>query len=346
MAVHERQVIIVGGGPVGVGLALELGLRGVEVTVLEQRRELSSIPKGQGLSQRTLEHMARWGIEEELRAARVMPRDLEIGQVTIYRDLLSDHFHAKPTREVVQHFYARDNERLPQYLTEQVMRARAHELPNIDLRLGARVVDVQQDGLRTSVRLDDGEQFTGQFLVGCDGGRSIVRDSSNIDRRGTDWDELVTLIVFRSRHLDTELRRRFPVRSTYRIMHPDLQGYWRFFGRVDADEQFFFHAPVPEDQNETNFDPQAALDAAAGFPVRAEIDHVGFWDLRVQVATSYRSGNTFIAGDAAHTHPPYGGFGLNNGLEDAVNLGWKLAASLEGWGGEALLDSYDLERRP
>jgi len=80
--------------------------------------------------------------------------------------------------------------------------------------------------------------------------------------------------------------------------------------------------------------------------VHAEIDHVSFWDLRVQVAETYRSKRVFIAGDAAHTHPPYGGFGVNNGLEDAVNLGWKLTAVLGGWGGEALLDSYSQERRP
>jgi hypothetical protein len=75
-------------------------------------------------------------------------------------------------------------------------------------------------------------------------------------------------------------------------------------------------------------------------------EHVGFWDLLVAVADTYQAGRLFIAGDAAHSHPPYGGFGLNNGLEDAVNLGWKLAARLNGWGGKALLDSYTLERRP
>ena len=85
---------------------------------------------------------------------------------------------------------------------------------------------------------------------------------------------------------------------------------------------------------------------ATGFPFKAEFDHVGFWDLRVAVAEKYQVGRVFIAGDAAHSHPPYGGFGLNNGLEDAVNLGWKLAARLDGWGGDALLQSYSDERRP
>src|SRR5690606_17810542 len=93
-------------------------------------------------------------------------------------------------------------------------------------------------------------------------------------------------------------------------------------------------------------DVHRLLEVAAGFSFACEFDHVGFWDLRIMVATRYRAGRVFVAGDAAHSHPPYGGFGLNAGLEDAVNLGWKLAARLQGWGGEALLDSYDQERRP
>ena len=88
------------------------------------------------------------------------------------------------------------------------------------------------------------------------------------------------------------------------------------------------------------------MQEAAGFKFACELDHVGFWDLRVAVAEHYQVGRVFIAGDAAHSHPPYGGFGLNNGLEDAANLGWKLAATLQGWGGDALLRSYSEERRP
>ena len=121
--------------------------------------------------------------------------------------------------------------------------------------------------------------------------------------------------------------------TTYRALDPELQGYWMFFGRVDVGEGWFFHAPVPNDANLEDYDFQALLNRAAGFAnSRAEFDHVGFWDLRVAVADAYRKGRLFIAGDSAHSHPPYGGFGLNNGLEDIVNLGWKLAAVLQGWG--------------
>src|SRR6185312_6174084 len=132
----------------------------------------------------------------------------------------------------------------------------------------------------------------------------------------------------------------------YRVLHPDLKGYWQFFGRIDVGEGFFFHAPVARDTKREGFDFRAPLRQAAGFDFACDIDYSGFWQLRNAVADTYRNGRVFIAGDAAHTHPPYGGFGLNNGLEDSINLGWKLAARLEGWGGEGLLDSYSAERQP
>jgi hypothetical protein len=155
----------------------------------------------------------------------------------------------------------------------------------------------------------------------------------------------MVLVMFRSRELHEGLKR-FPARSTYRVMRPELKGYWQFFGRIDVGEGWFFHAPVPPDTTKDNFDFHGLIQEAAGFPFACEFDHVGFWDLRVAVADRYQVGRVFIAGDAAHSHPPYGGFGLNNGLEDVANLGWKLAATLQGWGGDALLRSYGEERRP
>jgi hypothetical protein len=166
-----------------------------------------------------------------------------------------------------------------------------------------------------------------------------------INRSGSDFDQKMLLAVFRSKELH-EAFKRFPDRTTYRAMDPELQGYWMFFGRVDVGESWFFHAPVPLDTTTENYDFQALLNRAAGFEFTAEFDHVGFWDLKIAVADEYQVGRVFIAGDAAHSHPPYGGYGLNSGLEDITNLGWKLAAVLDGWGGPSLLSSYSEERRP
>jgi 2-polyprenyl-6-methoxyphenol hydroxylase-like FAD-dependent oxidoreductase len=349
LVAKRHQVIIVGGGPVGVALAVHLGLRGISCTLVEPRTELGRIPKGQNLTHRTLEHFYFWGIVDELRAARFLPPGFAIGEITSYGNLNSPYWHAPAGRELVHDYYFQRNDRLPQYQMEKVLRAKLVTLPTVEARFGwtATAVDQGAGGVRVTIASDGrSEVLEGDYVVGCDGGHSMVREQIGIPRSGHDFDQLMVLIVLRSRELHEGLNKRFPPKSIYRAMHPDLNGYWKFFGRIDVGEGFFFHAPVPRDTTRDNFDFLGLLHEAAGFKFACEFDHVGFWDLRVAVAERYQVGRAFIAGDAAHSHPPYGGFGLNNGLEDAVNLGWKLAARLQGWGGETLLASYGEERRP
>jgi 4-hydroxyisophthalate hydroxylase len=373
------DVAIVGGGPVGVALAVELGQRAIPCVLIERHLQPQRIPKGQGLTNRTLEHFYFWRCVDELRAARVMPPGYPIGNVTTYGTLASPYFHALGTRgsqgrgAEVQDFYFQRNERLPQYCTEAVLRDRLKQLPSVTTLFSWTAERVEQDAAGTSITIRpsiegegpfyswsaDTEQQTSagdsgvegrrvlrsKYAVGCDGGKSLVRESMGIDRGGRNFDQRMVLAVFRSTELH-EFTHRFPPATTYRVMKPELQGYWQFFGRIDVGEGFFFHAPVPASATPDNFDYLGLLHDAAGFPFHAEFDHIGFWDLRIMVASQYSLGRMFIAGDACHQHPPYGGFGLNTGLEDAVNLGWKLGATLQGWGGQRLLDSYDQERRP
>lgn len=343
------QVVIVGGGPVGVALAVQLGMRGITCGLVETRTDSGRIPKGQNLTHRTLESFYFMGLVDELRAVRLMPPGFAIGEITTYRDLNSPHFHAPQGRSMVHDYYFQRNDRLPQYQMEKVLRAKMDALPGVEARFGwtAKTVEQDHDGVRVAIEKgSEKETWEADYVVGCDGGHSLVREQIGIARTGTDFDELMALIVFRSKEFHEGLKQRYPERSTYRAMHPELKGYWKFFGRIDVGEGFFFHAPVPKNTTRENFDFTKMLHEAAGFPFRVEYDHVGFWDLRVAVAEKYQVGRCFIAGDAAHSHPPYGGFGLNNGLEDAVNLGWKLAAKLQGWGGDTLLESYSEERRP
>jgi hypothetical protein len=182
-------------------------------------------------------------------------------------------------------------------------------------------------------------------VVGCDGSRSTVREQAGITQSRSDHDRLMVLLVFRSTGLH-RLLERYPGKSFYCVLHPELHGYWKFFGRVDLGNTWFFHAPIPADASRENFEFKGLLQEAVGAEFDVEFEHIGFWDLRFAIAENYRAGRVFIAGDAAHSHPPYGGYGVNSGFEDAVNLSWKLAATLQGWGGSLLLDSYSAERQP
>jgi 2-polyprenyl-6-methoxyphenol hydroxylase-like FAD-dependent oxidoreductase len=343
------QVIIVGGGPVGVALAVDLGLRGIRCALIERRLEPPRIPKGQNLTQRSMEHFYAWGVADEVRAARLLPPSYPMSGIVAYRDLANDYWYAPPLREIVNSYYFQENERLPQYRTEQVLRRRLAQLTNVDARFGWMAQKIEQDarGVRVTIAQDGAARqvIEADYVVGCDGGHSMVREQIGIERGGSDFNQLMVLALFRSRELHAKLER-FPPRSTYRVLHPDLKGYWQFFGRVDVGESWFFHSPVPANTTRDNYDFHGLLEKAVGFPFACEFDYVGFWDLRISVAEKYRVGRAFIAGDAAHSHPPYGAYGLNNGLDDVANLGWKIAATLAGWGSDRLLASYTEERRP
>jgi 2-polyprenyl-6-methoxyphenol hydroxylase-like FAD-dependent oxidoreductase len=346
----RSQVVIVGGGPVGAALAVELGQRGISCALVERRREPQRIPKGQNLTQRSVEHFYFWGVADKLRAARLLPPSYPMSGIVAYRDLSSEYWYAPPLREIVNSYYFQNNERLPQYQSEYVLRARLAELDNVEARFGWIAETIAQDdnGVRVAIVEDGGgkrEILQADYAIGCDGGHSMVRKEAGIERGGADFNELMVLALFRSCELHEKLKR-FPPRSTYRVIHPDLRGYWQFFGRVDVGESWFFHSPVPADTTRDNYDFHGLLQKAAGFSFTCDFDYVGFWDLRIAVAEKYQAGRVFIAGDAAHSHPPYGAYGLNSGLDDAVNLGWKLAATLKGWGSDALLRTYTEERHP
>src|SRR5262245_56897805 len=190
----RHQVIIVGGGPVGVALAVDLGLRGISCAIVETRTGLSQIPKGQNLTQRTLEHFHFWGVVDEIRAARLMPPGYPIGEVTAYGSLASDWWHAPPGRELVRPYYFQDNERLPQYCVEEVLRRRMAALPGVTSRFGWTATKVEQDGAcaRVSVVEEGGSgraTLEADYVVGCDGGHSLVRGQAGIERGGTDFDQ-------------------------------------------------------------------------------------------------------------------------------------------------------------
>jgi 4-hydroxyisophthalate hydroxylase len=288
------QVVIVGGGPVGVALAVELGQREISSVVVERRLEPQRIPKGQNLTQRSAEHFYYWGVADELKAARMLPPSYPMSGIVAYRDLNNEYWYAPPLREIVNSYYFQENERLPQFQTEQVLRKRLAQLPYAETRFGwvAETIEQNDSGVRVTIAQDGGagrEILEADYVVGCDGGHSTVREQIGIERGGADFNQLMVLALFRSRELHEKLQR-FPPRSTYRVIHPDLKGYWQFFGRVDVGESWFFHSPVPANTTRESYDFQGLMEKAAGFTFTCDFDYVGFWDLRISVAEKYQVG--------------------------------------------------------
>ena len=242
-----------------------------------------------------MEHFHFWGAEKQVRAARTIPREYGIGGLTAYGTLLGPYSYDWMQRELVRPFYFTDNERLPQYATEAVLRRRVAELACVEALYGWSASEVSQDdggaGVRITERAGSGQRrLRADYLVGCDGSRSTVREQAGIAQTLSDHDRLMVLLVFRSQGLHGLLEQRHPGKSFLSVLHPELQGYWKFFGRVDLGSTWFFHAPVPAGTTRDNFDFRRQIYEAAGAEFDVEFQHIGFWDLRFAVADSYGIG--------------------------------------------------------
>ncbi|HEX7954707.1 MAG TPA: FAD-dependent monooxygenase, partial [Burkholderiales bacterium] len=233
----EAGVIVIGGGPVGLGLAVELGQAEVPTLVLERNLVPSPIPKGQNLTQRTLEHFHFWRAEDALRDAQSIPASQGQGGLTAYGSLLSGIHYDWLQRDLVGDYYYTRNGRLPQYATERVLRERVAELPHVMFKPGWRVVSVVQDedGVAVVARQEGADicrTFHAEFAVDCDGSHSLVREAAGIGQSLDDRNRLMALVLFRSQGLNA-LLERFPGKSFFNVLAPALEGYWQFFGRVD-----------------------------------------------------------------------------------------------------------------
>ncbi|MFC8228873.1 FAD-dependent monooxygenase [Streptomyces sp. NPDC057287] len=341
------QVLVAGGGPVGLSAAMELGRRGVDCLIVEPRRTVSRArPRCKTLNVRTMEHLRRWGLADRLRARA--PLHTSWSQDVVFCTSLSGRELSRFTGVLglvpEGDRFPEIGQQAPQYVLEEVLREAFDELGTGRLVLGSRVVAVRQNDDSVSVTVEDGSGnssvVTADYVIGSDGPRSVVREQIGSRYLGGEALRPNFGMVFESTELSDHVRHGPAVQ--YWIVNPSAPA---LVGPLDRNGTWWGIA-FGVDREAGEREARRIIDGVAGRPVRATVLSTDPWTARMQIVDRMSHGRVFLAGDAAHLNPPFGGHGLNTGIGDAVDLGWKLAAVLAGWGGSALLDSYESERRP
>ncbi|WP_345944785.1 FAD-dependent monooxygenase [Variovorax sp. dw_954] len=346
----DRRVLIVGAGPTGLALAIELGHRSIPCLLVERNPRVGFAPRAKTTNLRTREHMRRWGIADKLKAQS--PLGIDYPSNVLFVTRLAGHELARFENALYcapgkNPLYSEHSQWIPQYTLEEVMRAHAQTLPGVEIRFNCELQGFEQDGSRVISRIRDtaaGKDFTvrSDYMVGADGARSFVRDAIGAKMEGNYGLSRNYNVVFHAPGL-AQAHRHGPAIMYWQV-NADVPS---IIGPMDRGEKWFFMpTAVPKD---ANFDVNAAPDLirkATGIDLPYEVLSSDEWVASSLVADTYRDRRVFLAGDACHLHPPMGGYGMNMGVADGVDLGWKLAAMVQGWGGPRLLDSYAAERAP
>lgn len=347
----RATVVVAGGGPAGLACAMELGLQGVEVLVLEPRREVSpDRPRAKTTSVRTMEHLRRWGIAEELRAAAPLPvswsQDAVFCTTLLGREItrITNCFGLSPARSDA---FAESGQQVSQAVFEQALRSALGRLPSVQLALGWSLTDGVDSDHAVVVTASDDDGATrvvqADFLLGCDGARSRTRQILGARYEGTADSRPNFNMVFQAPTLASLVPHGPAVH--YWILDAAVPGV---MGRLDLDGRWWAGA-LGVSEATGSADPTRLIRAMAGpgaEDVDIEIVSTDPWTARMLLADTYGRGRIFLVGDAAHQNPPWGGHGFNTCIGDAVNIGWKLAAVLQGWADASLLHTYEAERRP
>ncbi|WP_354055859.1 FAD-dependent oxidoreductase [Bradyrhizobium sp. RT6a] len=359
------SVLIVGGGPCGLMLANELGRRGVSAILVDEKPGTAFNPQANATQARSMEHYRRLGFADEIRREG-LPADYptDVAYFTRYTGYELARFQLPSSSragELVKGMSgswsaAELPHRVSQKYVEAVLRRHAERIPGVKLNYGHRLIGYVEsgDGIVADVEcLDDGSRFQirADFLVGADGPRSMVRQSLGIAYGGETG---MQRDFMGGRMLAVYLRSPGFYASIphakawmYNCFNGDRRA---FMASVNGHDEFAFHTQLRFDENETAItidEAKAAFQRACGAPIDCEVLSFLTWTAgHALVANGMQRGRVFLGGDAAHLFTPTGGLGYNTAIEDAVNLGWKLASVVKGVSPAGLLDSYEVERRP
>jgi putative polyketide hydroxylase len=350
----DADVLVVGGGPVGHAMALQLGQTGISTLVVERKPSRAIHPKALGVHARTMEFYRQWGIADKLTNLGLRAEEaqgfawmtrvtgIELGRVMFTDDpgMLETWSRQSAERTTM----------VSQVRIEQVLAEAVAELPTVELRFGTAMAQLQQDDLGVTATLVT--RSTGQrslvrtrYVVAADGVRGPTRRLLGISEEADEPYGQSVNVYFRSARLN-ELKAGRPY-ILWWIVNADSPGtFWpigwenRWIYNFEAD------LSRPADYADEEYCSERIRAASGDVNLDVEIIEVLRWDHECAVASEWRRGRVFLAGDAAHRFPPHGGFGLNSGVQDTVNLAWKLIAVLRGQAGDELLDSYESERRP
>lgn len=345
----QTQMLVIGAGPVGLSLAIELGLRNIAVTLVEQRLRTGAQPRAKTTNARSMQHMRRWGIADALRAVAPLPydypTDIVFTTALFGRTLavIENAFEGAKRRDPR---FPEPAQWVPQYTVEKVLHEKIAKLPSVRLLSGTVLEEFTQSAGGVSATVHDLASDTrrtihAEYLVGADGARSRVRSIMGAKMQGDHaFGHNYNLIV-----RIPELAKSAPAQRAimYWVVNPEAPGV---LSPLDGNDVWAFGIMLPPGVKEiSDDDVKQRICAAVGRPVEMEILERDIWAAHRLIADHYRDRSVFLAGDACHLHPPYGGYGMNLGIADGVDLGWKLSAVLGGWGGHTLLESYEQERR-
>ena len=336
-----------GAGPVWLTLAVDLGRRGVRCILIEQKDAPQFLPKMERCNARTMEIYRRMGLAERIRSAgfpREAPMDVFIVTSLVEPPLL--HLPYPSVAQAQDQIAVCSDGTLPlepyqlisQYTLEPLLKSVAETMPTVSVRYDCEFLSFEQDegSVRAKVRTKNGvAQLEANYLVGCDGGSSAVRRQLGIKLQG----EANLLQLRQALYRCDDLFERIPIRKGRHYHVADAHS--TFLIVQDSTRHFTLHSVVESDEEmKTMFERTVAM------PVQYEMLSCAPWRQNLVLADRYGDGRVLLAGDAVHLMIPTGGLGMNSGVGDAVDLSWKLAATLQGWGGPKLLAAYEAERRP